>query len=95
MFGFGNMFGESYEVTIEVYIGKEKVQQQTVQAPKEFLIANFMQLAQQIKNDTRPMKIRMTRPEVIYDNFKKKQKTLTLEVVGMNNAMVSFEGEPQ
>ena len=91
---FINMF-ETYEVELEVYIADKLVQKQTMQAPKEIIIANFMQLAQQIRNDSRPMKIRITRPEVIWDNFENKEKVLYNEVVASNNAMVSQEEDKQ
>lgn len=93
MFEF-NMF-ETYEVTLEVYIADKLVQKQTMQAPKEIIIANFMQLAQQIQNDSRPMKIRVVRPEVIWDNFENKERVLDNEVVASNNAMVAYEEDKQ
>ena len=93
MFGF-NMF-ETYEVTLEVYIADKLVQKQTMQAPKEILIANFMQLAQQIQNDSRPMKIRITRPETIWDNFENKERVLNQEVIASNDAMITYEEEKQ
>lgn len=93
MFGF-NMF-ETYDVTLEVYIADTLVKQQQISAPKEIIIANFMQLAQQIQNDSRPMKIRITRPETIWDNFENKEKILNQEVVASNDAMIAYEEEKQ
>lgn len=93
MFGF-NML-ETYEVTLEVYIADKLVQKQTMQAPKEIIIANFMQLAQQIRNDSRPMKIRITRPETIWDNFENKERVLNQEVIASNDAMIAYEEEKQ
>ena len=62
-----------------------------MQAPKEMLIANFLQTVKQISNDKRPIKIKMLRPEIIWDNFESKQKTLTNEVEFSNNAMIVWE----
>lgn len=89
MFGF-NMF-ETYKVIIEVYIEDKLIQQQTIDAPKEILMINFMQLAEQIRNDSRPMKIRMTREEVVWDKFENNQRILNNEISASNNAMVMWE----
>lgn len=89
MFRF-NMF-ETYEVTFEIYIEDKLVNKQTMQAPKEMLMANFIQTVNQIARDRRPMKIRMTRPEIIWDRFENKQKTLENEVIFGNNAMITWE----
>ena len=85
-----NMF-ETYEVTFEIYIEDKMVNKQTMQAPKEILMANFIQTVNQIAQDRRPMKIRMSRPEVIWDEFENKQKVLENEVVFGNNAMIAWE----
>jgi hypothetical protein len=44
----------------------------------------------QVKNDKRPIKIRLTRQETILDDFKR-EKVLEHEVAFSNNAMVSWE----
>lgn len=88
-----NSFGsfETYEVTFEIYIGDKLVNQQAMQAPKEMLMINFIQTAEQIGNDQRPMKIKMIVQDIIWDNFENKQKVLNNEVSFSNNAMISFE----
>lgn len=87
---FDSMF-EPYEVDIETYIEDKMVNKQTIQAPQQIIIANFLQLMNQIKNDKRPLKVRMTRPEIIWNNFENKQKVLTNEISFSNNAMIAFE----
>lgn len=87
---FDSMF-EPYEVDIETYIEDKMVNKQTIQAPQQIIISSFLQLMNQIKNDKRPLKIRMTRPEIIWDNFENKQRVLTNEVAFSNNAMIAFE----
>lgn len=82
---------EPYEVIFEVYIEDKLTNRQQMQAPKEMLIANFLQTARQIQNDRRPIKIKMIRPEVIWDKFEQKQKVLNNEIELSNNAMVSWE----
>ena len=88
---FGNMF-EPYDVVFEVYIEDKITNRQQMQAPKEILMANFLQTAKQIQNDQRPIKIKMIRPEVIWDSFEQKQKVLNNEIELSNNAMVAWEG---
>ena len=89
MFGF-NML-DIYEVTFEIYIENRIVNKQTMQAPKEILIANFLQTVNQIGEDRRPMKIIMSRPEIIWDEFEHKQKTINNEIIFSNNAMINWE----
>ena len=95
---FGNIFGnvfETYEVTFEIYIEDKLANKQIMQAPKEMLIANFLQTAEQIQYDKRPVKIRMTRLDTVWDDFENKQKTLTNEVAFINNAMIVWEENKQ
>lgn len=80
-----------YEVVFEIYIEDKLVNRQTSQAPKEMLIAQFIQTAKQIRNDKRPIKIKMIVPDVIWDRFENKQKILNNEVSASNDAMISWE----
>ena len=82
---------QTYEVIFEIYIEDKLTNKQTIQAPKEMLIANFLQTADQISRDKRPIKIRMVRPEVIWDKFENKQKVLENEVAFSNNAMIIWQ----
>lgn len=91
MFGF-DIF-ETYEVVFEIYIEDKLVNQQTMQAPKELLMANFIQTVNKISKDVRPIKIKMSRPETIWDNFENKQKVITNNIIFSNNAMVDWERE--
>ena len=86
-----NMFEDLFEVVFEIYIEDKLVQKQTAQAPEEMLIINFLQTAEQIGRDQRPMKIKMIRPDVIWDNFEKREKVLNNEVAFSNNAMIEWE----
>lgn len=87
---FGSPF-EIYEVAFEIYIEDKLVKKQIMQAPKEMLIVNFMQIAQQIRNDQRPMKIKMIVPDIIWDEFENKEKILNNEVAAINSAMIVWE----
>lgn len=90
MFNFGINF-EIHNVDFEIYLEDKLVQKQTIEAPKEMLMATFIQTMQQIAQDKRAMQIKMRMPVVIYDNFEKKQKTLNNEILFKNNAMIDFE----
>ena len=82
---------EMHEVIFEVYIEDKLTNRQQMQAPKEMLIANFVQTAKQIKTDSRPIKIKMIRPEVIWDEFENRQKVLNNEIELSNDAMVAWQ----
>lgn len=82
---------EMYEVVFEVYIEDKMTNKQTMQAPKQMLMVNFAQTAKQIKDDKRPIKIKMIAPITIWDNFEKKQKTLNNWIEIKNDSMVLWE----
>ena len=82
---------ETYRVYLEIYIEDKLVQKQRIEAPKEMLMMNFIQTAEQISNDARPIKIKMIRPEVVWDNFENKEKTFNNEIEFSNNVMVAWE----
>ena len=82
---------EMHEVIIEVYIEDKLTSRRQMQAPKQMLIANFIQTAKQMKNDPRPIKFKMIRPELIWDEFEQKQKILNNEIELSNDAMVAWE----
>lgn len=82
---------EMYDVVIEVYIEDKLTNRKQMKAPKDMLIANFVQTAKQIKNDTRPIRFKMIRPEIIWDNFEQRQKTLNNEIELSNDAMVAWQ----
>lgn len=86
---------DMFEVTFEIYVEDKLVNRQITKAPKEFLIMNFFQTMEQLGQDQRPMKLRIYRPEVIWDKFEKKQKTINHEVAFINNAMIAWEEDKQ
>lgn len=75
---------EIYEVMFEINIKDEGLQRQTMKAPKEILIVNFLQLAKQIQNDPRTITIKMIRPVTIWDPFEQKQRVLN-NVIELRN----------
>ena len=86
----GDIF-ETHEVVFEVYIEDNLTNRQQMQAPKEMIIANFLQTAKQIQADRRPIKIKMIRPEEIWDKFEQRRRVLNNEIALSNNAMVAWE----
>ena len=86
---------EMYEATFEVYLEDKLIHNQRQQAPKEILMIQFVQLFQQVAQDKRPMKLKMIVPQIIWDNFENKQKTLYNDTTFSNNAMVAWEENKQ
>lgn len=88
-----NFFGdfEIYNVDFEIYIEDKLVQKQSSKAPKEMLMATFIQTVQQIAQDKRAMHLKMIRPEIIWDDIENKQKILNNEVCFSNNAMIAWQ----
>lgn len=82
---------EMHEVIFEVYVEDKLTNRQRIQAPKEMLMANFVQTAKQMKNDKRPIKFKMIVPHVIWDEFEKKQKVLNNGIELNNDARVVWE----
>ena len=82
---------EFYTVTFEMYIEDKLVNKQQMQAPDKILIMQFLDAAQKIAEDSRPIKIKMTTPTVIWDEFNKKEKVLQNGLEFMNRAMESYE----
>lgn len=86
---------EIYEATLEVYVSDKLAQRQTMQAPKEMLMMNYVQMVNQISRDKRPMKVKMIVPEVIWDNFENKQKILNNSVECDNYQLVGWQSSKQ
>lgn len=82
---------EMHDVIIEVYIEDKLTNRQELKAPKNMLIANFAKTAKQMKYDKRPIKLKMIRQEIIWDNIEQRHKTLNNEIELKNDAMVAWE----
>lgn len=82
---------EMHDVIFEVYIEDKLTNRQQMQAPKEMLITNFIETAKQMKYDTRPIKLKMIKPEIIWDSIEQKQKALYNEIAISNDAMIAYE----
>ena len=82
---------ETYEAIFEIYVEDKLNNKHTIQAPKEIIMANFLQTAQQIQKDKRPLRIKMIVPNVIWDEFENKQKVLNNSLEYSNDAMAIWE----
>ena len=82
---------ETYEVDIEIYLEDRLVNKQHMEAPKEILIVQFAQLVNQIGNDKRPMRVKVSKPQTIWDDFENKEKVLHNYIEFSNNAMLAFK----
>lgn len=78
------MFGLSYTVVIEIYIGNQLVQSQQMTTPRPFLEMQFLRLIQEIQQQSQPMKVIMKRKEIIWDNFEQIQKEVEYNIVAQN-----------
>lgn len=78
------MFGLSYTVVIEIYIGNQLVQSQQMTTPRPFLEMQFLRLIQEIQQQSQPMKVIMKRKEIIWDNFDQIQKEVEYNIVAQN-----------
>ena len=67
---------ELFEVFFEIWIDEKLAQKQKMTAPADIIIMNFVSTAQQIKNDPRHIKLRLLRPELIWDQIDKEHRVL-------------------
>lgn len=86
---------ETHKATFEVYLEDTLIHKQTMQAPKEMLMMNFVQLYEQTKTDTRPIRVKMIVPMYIWHDYKNEQKVLDNGVEFLNNAMLSYQESKQ
>ena len=67
---------ETFEVRFEIYVDEQLNQINTMIAPQDVIIMQFINLAKQIKNIPNRMKIKMIRPELIYIPWDNQHKIL-------------------
>ena len=83
---------EVFECTFDIEV-EDRIQHQTVQAPRVALERQFLGLAQQAAKSNKPMRIKMSRQIPIYDNFDKKWIVRENSVAFANNAYIKVKGE--
>ena len=83
---------EVFECTFDIEV-EDRIQHQTVQAPRVALERQFLGLAQQAAKSNKPMRVKMSRQIPIYDNFDKKWIVRENSVAFANNAYIKVKGE--
>lgn len=69
------------------------VQKQTMQAPRMMLEQQFMSLMEQAYQDARPIMVKMSRPNDIWDPFDKKMIRRENSIIVKNSAYVDMENQ--
>lgn len=73
-----------FDVTFTIYVGNQPIQKMQMRSIRPFLEAQFMSIVQQIASQKQPMKVVMSREEVIWDQFEQKNKILPYTVEFQN-----------
>ena len=75
---------DTYDVIFTIYLGNQVIEQWRMQAPRPFIEAQFIQIVQQIASQKQPMKVVVSREEVIWDQFEQKHKVLPITMEFQN-----------
>lgn len=67
---------QTFDVMFTVSLGEQPIRRWQMVAPQEFIIMKFLQTVQQIASQNQPMKVVVSRDEVIWDQFEQKQKII-------------------
>ena len=82
---FINVMNEDiFDVTFSIYLDNQIIRQWRMQAPKPFIEIKFIQTVQQIASQSQPMKVIVSREEVIWDQFEQKHKVLPVTMEFQN-----------
>ncbi len=73
-FGFED-FGEQDVYTIELKIGNQ-IQRQRLQGDGQMVAVQFLQLLNQAANSNQPVKVKISKQEEIWNQYRKKNKIL-------------------
>jgi hypothetical protein len=91
-FSFGGFDDLMETAELEIYLGNQLVQKQTLQAPAPILKMQLMGLAQDLANDNRPMKMLVTKQVTNWSTYQQKNVTVDEWLEFKNNAMCNAEG---
>ena len=84
-FNFNSMFGDVYDAKIELYIGDQLVQSDSLQAPQIILERNYLNLLQSIIADkSRPMSVKLLVAQDVYDDNDNYLRTMWNSVESFN-----------
>ena len=93
------MFGFSFNTDINNYmiqvkLGNEILKTQTISAPDIIVQQNFIELCQQVKQDSRPLKIKIFYNDEIFDEYDNSTKKIENSIEYTNQAYLnSFPNE--
>lgn len=73
---FINVGEQLFNVTFTIYLGNQPIKQWMMEAPRPFIEMQFIQTVQEIISQTQPMKVVVSREEIIWDQFEQKQKVI-------------------
>lgn len=82
-----------FDVTIAIYLGDTLIQSQGRSAPEIFLRAELENLIKQVAHDSRPLRVKISRDEVIWDQFEQRQKVIPCSIEFKNNHYLKWEEE--
>lgn len=69
---------EIFSVTFTIYLREKVINTFAMDAPRPFLEIQFINLMQEIISQKEPMKVVMSREEIIWDKFEQKNKVLPI-----------------
>lgn len=75
---------DTFDVIFTIYLGNQVIEQWRMRAPRPFIEAQFIQIVQQIASQKQPMKVVVSREEVIWDQFEQKHKVLPITMEFQN-----------
>ena len=82
---FDQIFGSVFDAKIEIYVGEQLVQSDNLQAPQIMIEQNYLNLLQQIIADkSRPMSIKLSVKQDIYDDNDNYLRTMWNSVESFN-----------
>lgn len=73
---FINIDEQIFNVTFTIYLGNRPIRRWTLEAPRPFIEMQFIQTVQEIASQIQPMKVVVSREEIIWDQFEQKQKVI-------------------
>jgi hypothetical protein len=67
---------EMCQMTYEIYVDQQLVTRQMSNAPVMVHKSQYIDLINQLSGDKRPMRFKIIKPDVIWDEFEQKRKTI-------------------
>ena len=83
-FNFDQIFGSTFDAKIEIYIGDQLVQSDNLQAPSIVIQQNYLNLSNQIINESQPMSVKLLVAKDVYDDDDNYVRTIWNSVESFN-----------